>query len=130
MEQGLPSTVSYPAHLTQLKRGIKTLAARQAETMQAFTALHRAATRPGALDAKTKELIALAIGVAARCEGCIAFHTHDALRAGATEAEILEALGVAVLMGGGPSVMYATHVIEAMQEFQAGEPSRSGAIQS
>ena len=44
MEQVLPSTSSYPAHLTQLKRGIRTLAASQAETMQAFTALHRAAT--------------------------------------------------------------------------------------
>jgi AhpD family alkylhydroperoxidase len=121
MEQQLSSIPSSPAHLTQPKHGIRTLAASQAETMQAFTALHRAATRPGALDAKTKELIALAIGVAVRCDGCIAFHTHDALRAGATEAEILEALGVAVLMGGGPSVMYATHVIEAMQEFQAGE---------
>ena len=47
--------------------------------------------------------------------------SHDALWAGATEAEIMEALGVAMLMGGGPSVIYATHVIEAMQEFQAGE---------
>ncbi len=122
MEQPLPSTPSYPAQLTQLKRGIRTLAASQAETMQAFTALHRTATRPEALDAKTKELIALAIGVVARCDGCLTFHTHDALRAGATEAEIMEALGVAVLMGGGPSVMYATHVIEAMQDVQAEEP--------
>jgi len=121
MEQAQPGIPSYPAYLTQLKRGIRTLAASQAATMQAFTALHRAATQPGALDAKTKELIALAIGVATRCDGCVAFHTHDALRAGATEAEIMETLGVAVLMGGGPSVMYATHVIEAMQEFQTGE---------
>jgi AhpD family alkylhydroperoxidase len=122
MEPPLPSTPSSPAQLAQLKRGIRTLAASQAETMQAFTALPRAAMQPGALDTKTKELMALAIGVAARCDGCIAFHTYDALRAGATEAEILEVLGVAVLMGGGPSVMYATHVIEAMQEFQAAEP--------
>jgi AhpD family alkylhydroperoxidase len=124
MEHALPNTPSSPAQLTQLKRGIRMLAASQAETMQAFTTLHRTAMRPGALNAKTKELIALAIGVAARCDGCIAFHTHDALRAGATEAEIMETLGVAVLMGGGPSVMYATHVIEAMQEFQA--ESRQG----
>jgi AhpD family alkylhydroperoxidase len=85
------STVSSPAHLTQLKRGIRALATGQAETMQAFTALHHAATRSGALDAKTKELMALAIGVAARCDGCMTFHTHDALRAGATKAEMLEA---------------------------------------
>jgi AhpD family alkylhydroperoxidase len=89
--------------------------------MQAFTALHRATTSPGALDAKTKELIALAVGVAVHCDGCIAFHTHDALKAGATEAEIMETLGVAVLMGGGPALMYATHVLEAVQQFQAAE---------
>lgn len=70
------------------------------------------------LMAKTKELIALAIGVAARCEGGISFHTHAALKAGASREEITDALGVAVLMGGVPSVMYATHVIEAMDQFE------------
>ena len=95
MEHALPSTPSSLAQLTWLKRGISTLAASQAETMQALAALYRAAKWPGALDAKTKELIALTIGVAARCDGCLTFHTHDALRAGATEteAEIMEMLG-------------------------------------
>jgi AhpD family alkylhydroperoxidase len=102
MEQALPRTLSYPEQLSQIKRGLRRLAASQPETMQAFTALHRATTGPGALDPKTKELIALAVGVAAHCDGCIAFHTHDALKAGATEAEIMETLGVAVLMGVAP----------------------------
>jgi AhpD family alkylhydroperoxidase len=121
MEQALPRTLSYPEQLSQIKRGLRRLAASQPETMQAFTALHRATTSPGALDPKTKELIALAVGVAAHCDGCIAFHTHDALKAGATEAEIMETLGVAVLMGGGPALMYATHVVEAVQQFQEAE---------
>ena len=85
--------------------------------MQAFGALHEASCAPGALDTKTKELIALAIAVAARCDGCIAFHTHDVLNAGASREEIAEALSVAVLMGGGPSLMYATHVVEAIEQF-------------
>jgi AhpD family alkylhydroperoxidase len=87
--------------------------------MGAFSRLHEAISKPGALDTKTKELIALAIGVALRCDGCIAFHTHDALETGASEQEILDALGVAIMMGGGPSVIYATHVVKALEDFRA-----------
>jgi AhpD family alkylhydroperoxidase len=86
--------------------------------MKAFSALHRAAAGSGVLDTKAKELIALAIGVSLRCDSCISFHTHDALGAGATKEEILEVLSVAVMMGGGPSVMYATHVVEAVEQFE------------
>ena len=88
------------------------------DVMKGFGALHKAAMSNGALDTKTKELIALAIAVSARCDGCIAFHTHDVLEAGATADEITDALGVAVLMGGGPAVMYATHVMDAVKQFQ------------
>ena len=87
MQQPLSRTPTYPEQLSQIKQGIRTLAARQPQTIQAFTALHRVTMTPGALDPKTKELIALAIGIATHCDGCIAFHTHDALKAGATEAE-------------------------------------------
>ncbi len=120
MDPSSPSSMSYPAQRTQILTNMHTLQASQPEVMRAFTALHQATTSPGVLDTKTKELIALAIGVAARCDGCLAFHTHDALKAGATTAEIMETLGVAILMGGGPSVMYATHVVDAMQQFQKG----------
>jgi len=110
----------YPAELAQIKRALARLRAGAPETMRGFADLHRAAlTGEGALDQTTRELIALAIGVASRCDGCIAFHTHDALRAGASEAEISDALGVAVLMGGEPSAIYATHVVEAMDQFLA-----------
>ena len=71
----------------------------------------------GALDTKTKEPIALAISVAVLCDDCIAHHNYDALEAGATREEIADAFGVAILMGGGTSVVYATHAIEAVDQF-------------
>ena len=118
MSSPLPTTLSYPEQLQTIKDYMGKLGQADPATMGAFSHLHEAASRPGALDTKTKELIALAIGVAARCDGCIAFHTHDVLEAGASEQEILDALGVAILMGGGPSVMYATHVLKAVEDFK------------
>ena len=85
----------------------------------AFANLHKAATASGILDAKIKELIALGIAVAQRCESCIAYHVHDALKAGANRAEVLEALGVAVMMGGGPATMYACDALMALEQFEA-----------
>jgi AhpD family alkylhydroperoxidase len=88
------------------------------DTMQAFSALAQAATRDGALDKKTKELIALALGVAARCDGCIGFHTEALVKLGATRQEVEETLGMAVYMGGGPSLMYAADAIAAYEQFE------------
>jgi AhpD family alkylhydroperoxidase len=87
------------------------------DTMQAFSALAQAATRDGALDRKTKDLIALALGVAARCDGCIGFHTEALAKLGATRQEVQETLGMAVYMGGGPSLMYAADAISAYEQF-------------
>ncbi len=77
--------------------------------MKAFGQIAQAALAPGALDAKTKELIALGIGVAAHCDDCIAFHVKAALDRGATYEEITETLGMAIYMGAGPAAMYASH---------------------
>ena len=88
------------------------------ETMQAFSALAQAATRDGSLDKKTKELIALALGVAAHCEGCIGFHAQALVKLGAARQEVEEALGMAIYMGGGPSLMYAADAIGAFEQFQ------------
>jgi AhpD family alkylhydroperoxidase len=88
------------------------------DTMQGFAALAKAATSNGALDRKTKELIALAIGIATRCDGCIGFHTEALVRLGATRQEVEETLGMAVYMGGGPSLMYAADAISAYEQFQ------------
>ena len=88
------------------------------DTMQGFSALAAAATRDGALDRKTKELIALALGVAAHCDGCIGFHAEALVKLGATRQEVEEALGMAIYMGGGPSLMYAADAIAAYEQFQ------------
>jgi AhpD family alkylhydroperoxidase len=98
------------------------------DTMQGFAALAKAATANGALDKKTKELIALAIGIATRCDGCIGFHTEALVRLGATRQEVEETLGMAVYMGGGPSLMYAADAISAYEQFQqlaSARPDRS-----
>jgi len=87
------------------------------EVMKAFAMLAQTALAPKALDVKTKELIALAIGVATRCDDCIAFHVKAAVDHGATEAEITETLGMAVYMGAGPSAMYASHAFQAYKQF-------------
>ena len=89
------------------------------ELMKGFSALAHAATQNGALDKKTKELIALAIGVAVRCDGCIGFHMQALLKLGASKAEIEETLGMAVYMGGGPSLMYAAHAMQAYDQMTA-----------
>lgn len=87
------------------------------DVMGGFNTIAQAATKDGALDKKTKELIALALGVAARCDGCIGFHTQALVKLGATREEILETLGMTVYMGGGPSLMYAADAIKAFEEF-------------
>ncbi len=73
----------------------------------------------GVLDEKTKELIAMAIGVASRCDACLGFHAKALVRLGATPEEFREMLGVAVYMGGGPSLMYAANALAAFEEFSA-----------
>lgn len=87
------------------------------EVMKAFSGLAQAALGTKALDVKTKELIALAIGVATRCDDCIAFHAKAAVERGATREEVLETLGMAVYMGAGPSMMYAAHAFDAYKSF-------------
>ena len=85
--------------------------------MGGFARLHRKALNDGALLGKVKELMALAISIVVHCDGCIAYHTHDAVKAGATRAELLETIGVAVLMAGGPGSIYATHALDAIEQF-------------
>ncbi len=88
----------------------------------AFSQMAKAALRDGALDKKTKELIALAIGVAVRCDGCIGFHVDALVRLGATRAELEEVLGMAIYMGGGPSLMTAAEALAAWEEYTATSP--------
>jgi AhpD family alkylhydroperoxidase len=107
----------YPAIVRDISRNLKGLRRDIGDTMQGFSALAQAASRPGALDKKTKELIALAIGVATRCDGCIGFHTEALVKLGASRQEVEEALGMAVYMGGGPALMYAADALGAYEQF-------------
>jgi AhpD family alkylhydroperoxidase len=97
------------AELVALRAGMPDAAA-------GFAQLAKAATARGALDPKTKELIAVAIGIATHCDGCIGFHIKAALRHGATRAEIAETVAMCVYMGGGPSMMYGAKALAAFDE--------------
>lgn len=110
----------YPQYYEQLQKLSAKLSRELRGPISAFAQLNGAATAAGALSTKTKQLIALGIGITVRCDGCIAYHVHDALRAGATKQEIMETIGVAILMGGGPSVIYGCEALEALEQFAAG----------
>jgi AhpD family alkylhydroperoxidase len=96
-----------------------TRALRQAipEVYRGYKELHDAALAAGALDVKSKELIALAIAVSKECDGCIAAHAHAAVRHGATPAEAAETIGVTFLMNGGPATVYGARAYDAFLEF-------------
>jgi AhpD family alkylhydroperoxidase len=90
--------------------------------MQGFNAMSKAALTPGALSALEKELIALAIGVASRCDACIGFHVKALIRLGVSREQFMETLGVCTYMGGGPTLMYAAEAVRAFDEFTVGTP--------
>jgi len=102
--------------LAETSANLASYRAVQPETAKGFTALHHASMKAGALDAKQKELIALALGVGSRCADCIGFHVRAAIKAGATRDEVAETIGVAVMMGGGPAYMYGAKALEAFDQ--------------
>ena len=113
-----------PAHelVESLRQPTRDLRKAIPDTWKGFATLHHSAVADGALPAKVKELMALAIAVVEGCEGCIAYHASGAARQGATEEEVAEALGVAVLMRGGPASVYGPIALETFREFA--EPTR------
>jgi AhpD family alkylhydroperoxidase len=120
-EDWIGITKSVSASLRELRVGTP-------DVMRAFAGMAQAALAPKALDTKTKELIALAIGVATRCDDCIAFHVKAAAEQGASSAEISETLAMAIYMGAGPSVMYAAHAIDAYKAFTECQDEKKQAI--
>ena len=108
---------SVSANTGKLRKGIP-------DVMQGFNAMAQAAGKDGVLDAKTKELIAMALSVGARCDPCIGYHGKALAKLGATRAEVQEMLGMCVYMGGGPSLMYAAAALTAYEEF-GGEKAAS-----
>ncbi len=113
----MSSIASYTDLTRAVSNNLTPLRTHNADVMHGFGALSKAAMAAGALDEKTKELIAMAVGVAARCDACLGFHAKALVRLGATPEEFREMLGVAVYMGGGPSLMYAANALAAFEEF-------------
>ena len=107
---------SFTTITTDVSKALATLRKEIPETMQGFGAMSKAALAPGALSALDKELIALAIGVSSRCDGCIGFHAKAAIKAGATREEVLETCSMAIYMGAGPSMIYAAEALRAFDE--------------
>lgn len=97
------------------------------EVWAGFAALHKAAVAEGALPAKVKELMALAIAVVEQCDGCIAYHAKAAARRGATSAEVAEALDVASLTDGGTASVYGPRAWQAYHELATPSPTSVGA---
>ncbi|NMG00127.1 carboxymuconolactone decarboxylase family protein [Aromatoleum toluolicum] len=85
--------------------------------MAGFSQLARADLRDGALSALNKELIALAIGVASRCDACVGFHVKALIRLGVIREQLMETLAICEYMGGGPTLMYAAEAVRAYEEF-------------
>jgi AhpD family alkylhydroperoxidase len=92
------------------------------DTMKAFAALSMAATASRAIDTKTKELMALAIGIAVHCDGCVAYHTKMAHQHGASRDEVAETVALAVYMGGGPAAVYGGDALRAYDQFVGTKP--------
>lgn len=111
-------TAEVSTHLARLRADIP-------ETLRGFSTLAMAAGKDGALDKKTKELIAMALSVAARCDPCLGYHAEALVKLGCTRAEFEDMLGMCVYMGGGPSLMYVAHALQAYEQF-GGQASREG----
>ncbi len=112
-----PMSESFPDLINDLNTAIDTLRKGVPGTMQAFGGLARESMKPNVLDLKTKELLAIAIAIATRCDGCIGFHVKAAIKAGASREELLETCSLAIYMGAGPSMIYAAETLRAFDEF-------------
>jgi AhpD family alkylhydroperoxidase len=104
----------------QLAGGVKAFGLLSPDSVKGYAALSSAGQKSDLLGAKVRELIALAVAVTARCDGCITVHAEAAKRQGATTAEIAEALGVAVAVNAGAALVYSTRVLDAVKELPAG----------
>lgn len=112
-------STDYKTYASEMDARLVTLFRGLPGTMKAYRHMMDEATRDGALDSKTKELMALAIAIVAPCEGCIVYHVRAAIQKGASREEVLETIGVAVELGGGPSTVYGAEALEAYDQLAA-----------
>ncbi len=106
----------YGDHATAVDKRVGALFKAAPKPMAAYNQLVQAASADGVINAKTKELMALAISITSRCEDCIAYHCRAAIKHGATEAEVTETIGVAIEMGGGPAAVYGARAYQAYKD--------------
>ncbi|MGF1640401.1 MAG: carboxymuconolactone decarboxylase family protein [Rhodospirillales bacterium] len=109
----------YAAIVTHLTTVMRDMHKGIPATMKGFAACADAAKAAGALDSKTKELMATAISIALRCDGCIGFHVRGAVRHGASREEMMDTIAVAIMMNGGPATVYGAYALEAYDQFAA-----------
>ncbi|MCH5462642.1 carboxymuconolactone decarboxylase family protein [Lactobacillus sp. LC28-10] len=112
-------TVNYNDEMNALNASYKQVFSSVGEAGTGFRQLHADAVADGVLDSKTKELMAVAVAISIRCEGCITDHVYNAVKAGATEEEINETVKVAMMMSGGPGVIYGGKALAAAKTFLA-----------
>jgi AhpD family alkylhydroperoxidase len=115
--------LNWPDYRKQLLGRIGEIAKLSPDTVAGYQTLSAAGNKTGRLDAKTRELISLAVAVTTRCDGCITVHTAEALKQGATQEEIAEALGVAVAMNAGAALVYSARVMDAVHSYQSDRPA-------
>jgi AhpD family alkylhydroperoxidase len=124
---GEGTSMNHPERYQHQRGLLRRLGTEVPGPMAGFSRLHHDALAAGALSSSVKELMAIVAGICTHCDDCVTYHMRGALLAGATREEVLEAIGVAILMGGGPAVMYATHALEALDQFEAERGAGSGA---
>ena len=112
------STFDHAVLMKDINANLAQLRQAQPEAMSGFAKLAQASMAEGAISAKHKELITLAIGISQRCSGCIGFHVKALIRLGCTRAELEEMLTICVYMGGGPALMYASEALAAWDKLQ------------
>ena len=109
---------TYPEKYHRLQSLALKLSKEISGPMKGFGQLHLHSIENGSLSRKMKELMALSISITSHCGGCIAYHVHDALKAGADDKEVFETIGVALMMGGGPALIYGCEALEALEQFR------------
>jgi AhpD family alkylhydroperoxidase len=112
--------IDWTTYRQQLVAGVGSFAKLSPDTIKGYVQLGQAGAKSGQLDAKTRELIAIAVAISLRCDGCIAVHTAEARKLGATREEIADALGVAVSINAGAAIVYSTRAFDALDAASQG----------
>lgn len=107
--------IDWTAYRARLPKGVSDLAKLTPDTVRGYGALSAAGAKTGQLDDRIRELIALGVAISLRCDGCIAVHSQAAVKAGATRAELAEALGVAISVNAGAALVCATRAMDAFE---------------